>query len=786
MGALGSEEQAVMHTIGRTDLDPRRRRGAPLFATGAIWLFGALSCVVLFACSKASEKAGSAQAPASTEVRQDEVAEEAPAAEGAVAPAPGGAIGGKPRKRMSASLAEDKEKGGAAVGGPAEQAAETRSWFPETFLFEPLVVTGKDGKAELSVRVPDRLTSWRVLALAHSRRGSQAGTVTSFLGTLPVYVEPVVPPRLRAGDSVRLPINVVNTSERPVTAALTVSAAGATVKSGGTQRVVLSAGASAVRYVELRASRPGDARVMARLGSADAVVRKIAIVARGRPVTQTFSGTLAAPRVLSIHRASGSDPSLGQVRLQVFPGALALLRAELTAASSRSRSLADDAFALLLAARAPPLLRALGDKIAKNDKKRLRDLTILATQRALRRSRVLDTASAALLAEAALAHEGNPVLHRLGTRAVKQIAAKQAPDGTCGGETGWTLQRLLVATADCVRAASEKRDVLVRASGAFERNGKRIDDPYTAAAVLASGAASDGLAKRLRQRVIGAIKKSDDGSKALAVPKGVVRTDGERPSEAEAAALAVLALGDDGKKSLLADLGATVLAGYSPARGWGDGRANLVCMRAVLELFREPIPDNIQITLQRAGKTVAERALARSHVRDVLVLQAAAGDPGSDDEQRWRIAAKPAVPGLGFSLALTDRVPWNEKRAAKGGVELSVVPPKAAAVGKPATLAVRAVAPSGKPLRVELELPAGVQLDRAQLDKLVRDERLAGYRLTDESLQLRAAALEPGKLLALALRVIPTLAGTVHSGPSSLRVATATIWDPPSSWTIGR
>ena len=78
-------------------------------------------------------------------------------------------------------IAGEKEDEGKGEGG-AE--AKSRAWFPETFLFEPLVVTDDGGSARVHVRVPDRLTTWRILALAHSRDGAQAGTETSFLGTL--------------------------------------------------------------------------------------------------------------------------------------------------------------------------------------------------------------------------------------------------------------------------------------------------------------------------------------------------------------------------------------------------------------------------------------------------------------------------------------------------------------------------------------------------------------------------------------------------------------------------
>ncbi|MFP2903118.1 alpha-2-macroglobulin family protein [Corallococcus sp. 4LFB] len=90
---------------------------------------------------------------------------------------------------------EMEEAPGDAVGGKdGAAAAPTRAWFPETFLFEPLVVTDANGQATVPVRVPDRLTQWRVLALAHSRSGAQAGAVTSFAGTLPTYVDPCCRP----------------------------------------------------------------------------------------------------------------------------------------------------------------------------------------------------------------------------------------------------------------------------------------------------------------------------------------------------------------------------------------------------------------------------------------------------------------------------------------------------------------------------------------------------------------------------------------------------------------
>src|SRR5262249_23665851 len=157
--------------------------------------------------------------------------------------------------------------------------------------------------------------------------------------------------------------------------------------------------------------------------------------------------------------------------------------------------------------------------------------------------------------EAALAHPESPVLARLGERLADVAARAQRPDGTFSGATGWTLQRLLVATADGVRAVGAAGEgggtpeqkhrgprARLLAEGAFERNRERVEDPYTAAAIVASGAVDGSVATRLRKKVLEGVHAEADGTRSLPVPAGVVRADGTVPSEVQSTALAVLAL----------------------------------------------------------------------------------------------------------------------------------------------------------------------------------------------------------------------------------------------------
>ena len=706
---------------------------------------------------------------------------------------------GSPKRAMMKSDADGRGRGPAASAakgyggrGPREAASAepkaepTRSWFPETFLFRPLVVTDAGGAATVSVRVPDRLTSWRVLALAHSRNGAQAGAETRFLGTLGVYVEVLVPPELRAGDSLRVPVTLVNTKEHAVETELELSAVGVQLKRRR-QQVRVPARGSIVVYQQVVATAIGKARILARLKGADAVVRELRVIATGRPVRLQRRGTLGAPRELLLSRPRDAEQGLGAVRVQVFPGALALLRAELGRARGAGGSVAADAFALLLAAKAPPLLAALGgvesDPAAKEaERQAVRDLRILATQRLLRHSRHLDIAAAALVVEAAAAHGQEPLLSRLAKRALDQIARRQAPDGTCGGMDGWALQRLLVATADCVRAAKDRPRVRIRAAQAFARHGKAIDDPYTAAAVLASRAVDAELAKRLRSLVLAAIKPLPDGSKFLVVPSHVVRADGRHPRSAEASALAILALSAM-PQAPLADLGAGLLGNYSPGAGWGDGRANLVCFNAVVRLFAKAVPAAVRIELRREGQLVAHADLAGRKLREVLVLETPAGWPKSGQQQRWTLSATPPLPGLAYSFELSDTVPWPAQiRGA--GVELAVTPPRKLVVGHPAHLAIRAALPGGRHARLTLQLPAGVAPDRKELEGLVSRRLLRAFSLDDARLVLDLPRLRPGRAFATKLRVIPAFAGVLSAGAATLGIGSHEVFELPKAWTV--
>jgi hypothetical protein len=365
-------------------------------------------------------------------------------------------------------------------------------------------------------------------------------------------------------------------------------------------------------------------------------------------------------------------------------------------------------------------------------------------------------------------------MQRLAERLAMQGAQFQRPDGTCQGADGWTLQRLLIATADCVRAAKSGSNtttgkqraaaVSIKAAGAFERNLERTDDGYTAAAILASGAVDGSLADKLRELVKKAVKPDADGGAVLTLEEGLQRADGSTPSDMEAAALGVLALMGE-KGDAAARLGAHLLGGYTPYYGWGDGRTNQLALDAVLALFKDKPPSEVKLTLERDGKVVAEGTLGADKLLEVATIEASA--EGSSGKHQWTVRATPAVPGLGFSLALSSYVAWKDE-GGSSGLELQLDVPKELKVGKPAAIALTAAAPAGEPMTLRLALPAGVQADGPSLDALVSAGQVTRYETEDGAATLHLKALEAGGTFQGSLKVVPTLAGSLQAPPSKL------------------
>ena len=88
-----------------------------------------------------------------------------------------------------------------------------RSIFKDTAYWNPNITTNENGEAEISMVLPDNLTTWVVNAIA-STSDTKVGQVSKdLLVTKDVIVRPILPNLLRIGDTAILPLLVQNFTE---------------------------------------------------------------------------------------------------------------------------------------------------------------------------------------------------------------------------------------------------------------------------------------------------------------------------------------------------------------------------------------------------------------------------------------------------------------------------------------------------------------------------------------------------------------------------------------------
>jgi uncharacterized protein YfaS (alpha-2-macroglobulin family) len=125
--------------------------------------------------------------------------------------------------RLAAQLAAEKKGGG---GGPAE-AGMVRRVFRDTAYWNAAVVTDANGKAQVSLTLPDNLTTWNMSAKGVTGADTLVGTgKVDIISTKDVLVRPVTPRFVVVGDNVQLETVVNNNTDQEVTLEVTLESQG--------------------------------------------------------------------------------------------------------------------------------------------------------------------------------------------------------------------------------------------------------------------------------------------------------------------------------------------------------------------------------------------------------------------------------------------------------------------------------------------------------------------------------------------------------------------------------
>lgn len=133
----------------------------------------------------------------------------------------------------------DKGKGGG--GGGAEGFFDVRGDFRDTAYWTADVRTGDDGSADVTVTLPDNLTTWRMDARGVTGSTLVGQAQSDIVTTKPLLIRPVTPRFFVAGDVVTVSAVVNNNSDSDVNANVTLDAEGVDIASDETQVVSVPA-----------------------------------------------------------------------------------------------------------------------------------------------------------------------------------------------------------------------------------------------------------------------------------------------------------------------------------------------------------------------------------------------------------------------------------------------------------------------------------------------------------------------------------------------------------------
>ncbi|MDQ6612111.1 MAG: MG2 domain-containing protein, partial [Gemmatimonadota bacterium] len=231
-----------------------------------------------------------------------------------------------------------RESGG---GGGRDGADILRSQFRTTAFFLASVVTDEGGQAVAVARLPENLTTFRVMAVAVSRADRFGSGSAKLLVTRPLVARPALPRFLRAGDVAEAGTVVNLRSGAKADATVVASAQGAIIAGANSRTTSLDVGRGREVRFPIRAVAGKQATFRFDVSSGqerDAVQTVIPMRADAVPTVSSAAGTFANAGTLTLAMGAPLDGALdysrSELSLSLGSSPLAIIRA----AAQRARS----------------------------------------------------------------------------------------------------------------------------------------------------------------------------------------------------------------------------------------------------------------------------------------------------------------------------------------------------------------------------------------------------------------------------------------------------------------
>lgn len=204
-----------------------------------------------------------------------------------------------------------------------------REYFPETLVWQPELVTDRNGNATLEFKLADNLTTWKLYAVGSTETGA-VGLVEKEIQTFQPFFAELDPPKiLTEGDEIWLPVPVRNYTNKNQTVAVSMAENDwSNVAAGGaTRQIEIAPNASQNAVFNFRAVNPVEAgkqevTALAK-GEGDAIEKTVTVKPNGRETVNIQSQMFRENAVFDINFPVESFPKTRRAELKIYPNMLA-------------------------------------------------------------------------------------------------------------------------------------------------------------------------------------------------------------------------------------------------------------------------------------------------------------------------------------------------------------------------------------------------------------------------------------------------------------------------------
>ncbi len=232
---------------------------------------------------------------------------------------------------QSLETAAEASPPGIGGGGGDFGITSVRSEFPDTAYWNPRVVTDAQGKATISLQLPDSLTTWRMDARGVTLNTSLGSVEADLVVSKDLFIRPVTPRFFTAGDEASVAAVVHNNTGETIEVDATLLAGRAEITSppqvqlelapGGESRVTWTLSIPAIDFVDLTFKVVGAGMHDASKPTLGDETGRIPVLRYTAPFTAAAAGLLesAEQRIESINLPRSFDAIDGTLRISLDP-----------------------------------------------------------------------------------------------------------------------------------------------------------------------------------------------------------------------------------------------------------------------------------------------------------------------------------------------------------------------------------------------------------------------------------------------------------------------------------